>query len=289
VSLKEHAFAALGTAFLDDGAALLVGPDAKAEEPLHVVFVSTAAAGLRVRHPRVLIVAGEGSRKECPQSTTTYNLRVVFTDGTVETRSITIYVETVPDAPVINLFSAVPDQITEGQCVTVQWVVSGDVNNITLSSRNQSLIEGAPMQGSISNCPQGTGSVDYTLDVSGPGGSQQVRDYVNVVANSTATPAPTPPPDKPIVELFVALPPQVSATECVSIQWSVAGGVQRIRIYREQVLILDNANFQGRAVDCPGTDQPVTYTLEVLGKDGETVIEERYVNVTVAAPHGGTP
>jgi Fe-S cluster assembly protein SufD len=62
VSLKEHAFAALGTAFLDDGAALLVGPDANAEEPLHVVFVSTAAAGLRVRHPRVLIVASEGSR-----------------------------------------------------------------------------------------------------------------------------------------------------------------------------------------------------------------------------------
>ena len=32
------------------------------EEPLHVVFVSTAAGALRVRHPRVLIVAGEGSR-----------------------------------------------------------------------------------------------------------------------------------------------------------------------------------------------------------------------------------
>ena len=62
VSLKEHAFAALGTAFLDDGAALLVGPGANVEEPLHVVFVSTAAGTLRVRHPRVLIVAGQGSR-----------------------------------------------------------------------------------------------------------------------------------------------------------------------------------------------------------------------------------
>jgi Fe-S cluster assembly protein SufD len=62
VGVKEHAFAALNSAFLDDGAALLLGPDESVEEPLHVVFVSTAAEGLRVRHPRVLIVAGEGSR-----------------------------------------------------------------------------------------------------------------------------------------------------------------------------------------------------------------------------------
>ncbi|MBW1685685.1 MAG: Fe-S cluster assembly protein SufD, partial [Deltaproteobacteria bacterium] len=62
VSLKEHAFAALNSAFLDDGAVLLVGPDANVAEPLHIVFVSTAAGILRVRHPRLLIVAGEGSR-----------------------------------------------------------------------------------------------------------------------------------------------------------------------------------------------------------------------------------
>ncbi|MBW1685783.1 MAG: Fe-S cluster assembly protein SufD, partial [Deltaproteobacteria bacterium] len=62
VSLKEHAFAALNSAFLDDGAVLLVGPDANLAEPLHIVFVSTAAGTLRVRHPRLLIVAGEGSR-----------------------------------------------------------------------------------------------------------------------------------------------------------------------------------------------------------------------------------
>jgi Fe-S cluster assembly protein SufD len=62
VDLKEHAFSALNSAFLDDGAALLVAPHADVEEPLHVVFVSTAAGGPRVHHPRVLIAAGEGSR-----------------------------------------------------------------------------------------------------------------------------------------------------------------------------------------------------------------------------------
>ncbi len=59
---KEHPFAALNTAFLDDGAALLIPPGTRVENPLHVVFLSTDGGGTSVRHPRVLIVAGAGSR-----------------------------------------------------------------------------------------------------------------------------------------------------------------------------------------------------------------------------------
>jgi Fe-S cluster assembly protein SufD len=59
--LKRHPFAALNTAFVDDGAVLLVPESAAIEEPLHLVFLSSRRAGPQVRHPRVLLVAGRGS------------------------------------------------------------------------------------------------------------------------------------------------------------------------------------------------------------------------------------
>jgi Fe-S cluster assembly protein SufD len=60
-SSKGHPFAALNTAFLEDGAVLFVGPGARVEEPLHVVFASTDGSPPRVSHPRLLVVAEAGS------------------------------------------------------------------------------------------------------------------------------------------------------------------------------------------------------------------------------------
>ncbi len=56
---KRHPFAALNTACLDDGAVLRVPERSALEAPLHVVFVSTGPA---LQQPRLLVVAGEGSR-----------------------------------------------------------------------------------------------------------------------------------------------------------------------------------------------------------------------------------
>jgi Fe-S cluster assembly protein SufD len=60
---QEHAFTALNTAFLRDGACLIV-PDGKVvEEPVEVVFLSRAGEGDPVvSHPRLLIVAGARSQ-----------------------------------------------------------------------------------------------------------------------------------------------------------------------------------------------------------------------------------
>jgi Fe-S cluster assembly protein SufD len=60
-SLKGHPFAALNTAFLDDGAVLFVPADARLEQPVHLVFVSTGERQPGARHPRVLVVAEPGS------------------------------------------------------------------------------------------------------------------------------------------------------------------------------------------------------------------------------------
>ena len=59
---KLHPFAALNAAFLDDGAVLFVPEGARLEQPVHVVFASSGAQADRVRHPRVLVVAGRESR-----------------------------------------------------------------------------------------------------------------------------------------------------------------------------------------------------------------------------------
>lgn len=58
---ETHAFTALNTAFLLDGAAVFVEPGAQLERPLHLLFLSTGLAR-SMSHPRVLVVAGAGSR-----------------------------------------------------------------------------------------------------------------------------------------------------------------------------------------------------------------------------------
>jgi Fe-S cluster assembly protein SufD len=62
VDLKRHPFAALATACLDDGAVVRVPNGAGAEQPIHLVFVSAPGAQPALVHPRVLIVAEDGSR-----------------------------------------------------------------------------------------------------------------------------------------------------------------------------------------------------------------------------------
>ncbi len=61
VETKQHPFAALNTAFLDDGAVLIVPPGVQLERPMHVVFLTSGEPG-GVCHPRVLVVAGANSR-----------------------------------------------------------------------------------------------------------------------------------------------------------------------------------------------------------------------------------
>jgi Fe-S cluster assembly protein SufD len=58
----DHAFRALNTAFLHDGAVVEIPPGIVVEEPLHLLFASAAPDGAIVSHPRVLIVVGENSQ-----------------------------------------------------------------------------------------------------------------------------------------------------------------------------------------------------------------------------------
>ena len=60
--VAEQPFSALNTAFLQDGALIRVDDGVVLEDPVHVLFISTAPGEAAVTHPRVLVVAGENSQ-----------------------------------------------------------------------------------------------------------------------------------------------------------------------------------------------------------------------------------
>ena len=59
---QANAFTSLNTAFLRDGIVLLVPARAIVEQPIEMTFASIAEGSGSVSHPRLLVVAGEGSQ-----------------------------------------------------------------------------------------------------------------------------------------------------------------------------------------------------------------------------------
>jgi polar amino acid transport system substrate-binding protein len=125
-------------------------------------------------------VNGEGSRRVCPSQTTTYELRVVKPDGSVEVRQITVYVEQVSNAPIVEIFSVSPTQIGLGQCVQIQWKVSGNVSSVDIRRDSTAIWDSAPLNGVMQDCPPNPGSVNYTITATGSGGTAYQEQRVNV-------------------------------------------------------------------------------------------------------------
>lgn len=61
-SYQDHAFVALNTAFMKDGTLLDIPRGKVIEEPIHLLFISTAREEATVSYPRNLIVVGSGSQ-----------------------------------------------------------------------------------------------------------------------------------------------------------------------------------------------------------------------------------
>jgi len=62
LNIQRDAFAALNTAFVEDGAYVHVPKGVVLEGPIHLLFISVAHDAPTVNHPRNLIVAGENSQ-----------------------------------------------------------------------------------------------------------------------------------------------------------------------------------------------------------------------------------
>ena len=64
----EHApFVALNTAFLEDGAFIVIPANTVVEHPIHVIVIN-GGAGKTMAHPRTLIVAGANSQARVAQT-----------------------------------------------------------------------------------------------------------------------------------------------------------------------------------------------------------------------------
>ncbi len=98
-------------------------------------------------------VAAVGQSTEYPPETMNYYLRVVLQNNEVQVRTITISVNPVAGAPVINSFSASPASVLANQCVNVSWSVSGQVNRVTLLINNSPVWDYAPVSGNSSGLP----------------------------------------------------------------------------------------------------------------------------------------
>jgi Fe-S cluster assembly protein SufD len=61
-SFENHAFVALNTAFMEDGAFIDIPKDSVVEKPIALLFVTAPNAQPVVTHPRNLILAGHGSQ-----------------------------------------------------------------------------------------------------------------------------------------------------------------------------------------------------------------------------------
>jgi len=143
-------------------------------------------------------VTGKEDRTVCPNQSTTYYLRVVLTDGRVETRELRIEVAAPPpSAPVISSFALYPPgSVPFGTCVDLSWDVQGTVNRVSLFYNNAVIWDYAPVRGSKNHCPPQPGTASYLLKATGPGGTSQATQYVNLLTGATTLPAPVGPQPK---------------------------------------------------------------------------------------------
>jgi hypothetical protein len=133
-------------------------------------------------------VGGHDSRNVCPGGTTTYTLRVVYTNNTSSDFPITINVAGAPSYSVN--FWADNDQIRKGQCTTLHWDVRG-VQAVYYQGN------GVAGQGSQQECPQSDKTYKLTV-VRQDGGQEEHKVKVHVKDSGGGG---VPPPPGPIVPM----------------------------------------------------------------------------------------
>jgi len=238
-------------------------------------------------------VPGNSQSTEYPPYTQNYYLRVVQNNDAVVVRTITINVNPAADAPVIDYLSASPPQITVGQCVSVDWSVSGQVNRVALLVNNSPVWDGAPIRGNYQDCPNAAGTRVYTLQAFGPGGNSTQQTTVNVQmlpptpVPPTPTAVPTTPvPQPPVIQNFTVAPTSIEQDQCVIASWTTGGGTTRVQLLRDDAVVLDSGQLNNSVQDCPAHDTSATlkYTLIAYNNAGQKDIREVLVQVAPAPP-----
>jgi Fe-S cluster assembly protein SufD len=81
---QDHAFVALNTAFMEDGAYVCIPKGVVVSEPIYLLFVSTIQKEPTVSYPRNLIVVGEGSQSAIVEGYFALEEGIYFTNAVTE-------------------------------------------------------------------------------------------------------------------------------------------------------------------------------------------------------------
>jgi hypothetical protein len=127
-------------------------------------------------------VMGQDSRQECPPENTVYELRVTHLDDSLEVRRIQIAMTVGPPALASVRLGIEPEaQIRAGECVQLSWEVHGVDESLCIFRDDVQIGEGAPLAGSIRDCPPGSGDVAYILQANCPDGTTYARKDITLL------------------------------------------------------------------------------------------------------------
>ena len=116
----------------------------------------------------------QGQTQDCPTGTgnVAYGIEASGSGGASEGHH-TVYVvgeatatpapPPPPNDPVIQAFSVTPEDIPAGACVTLKWKTGGGTSWVNIYRGDDTVWENAPPKGSVQDCPETAGTVDYRL------------------------------------------------------------------------------------------------------------------------------
>jgi hypothetical protein len=223
-----------------------------------------------------------GSLVVSPEAETTYILeaRNQYTEGQAVVRTVLINAinptPTPLPLPVIQRFDVLPNTITAGEEVVLEWSVTG-VEDITIEG-----LGNFPPVGRTVVKPDVTTS--YQL-VATNGQAPPVRSLREVVVNPQ--PTATPVPGTPQIALFTVNFTEVALgsneANNVQIAWSVTGEYINIELSGETLGRLSGLEAQGSRI-VPVGDQAGAYEFVLAASNGEERVARQSVEVTVIVP-----
>ncbi len=202
-------------------------------QPITIVLGQSANLFYRVLNADKLTVSGSdglvqsitptdtGSLSVVPPGTTKYVLDAVNRYGTAQNQIALVVVTPTPTPvpkPTVAMFDVQPRTITEGQSVKITWEVIGadSIKIIGLTGSDQ-----LSPRGNLEQQPAPPG-IDYTLiATNGPEGPAQAK--VTVGPYHVKVVKAPPPPVKPVIAVFDALPKSIVRGDNSTLSWSVTG------------------------------------------------------------------
>jgi polar amino acid transport system substrate-binding protein len=134
----------------------------------------------------------QGQMQDCPTSlgNVAYGIEATGSGGNSQGKH-TVYVvgeatatpvpPPPPNDPVIQTFSVSPEQIPAGSCISLKWKTGGGTSWVNIFCGETTVWENAPLQGSVQDCPETPGTVDYRLIAYNPQDQRVHEDRVVTV------------------------------------------------------------------------------------------------------------